>query len=113
SGMGLFALPNRATMMNSVPPQRRGVAAGTGTTLVNAGVTLSLGVAILVMSRAMPLPGLEGIFLGSGGLANLPIGPFLSSVHLVFGVSAVLLLAAVVPAALRSPGVPSSSRAKV
>ena len=103
SGMGLFASPNRATMMNSVPPQRRGVAAGTGTTLVNAGTTLSLGLAVLVMSRAMPLSGLEGIFLGAGGFAGLPVGPFLSSVHLVFAVSAILLLVAVVPAALRAP----------
>jgi EmrB/QacA subfamily drug resistance transporter len=105
SGMGLFASPNRATMMNAVPPRRRGVAAGTGTTLLNAGVTLSLGLAILVMSRAMPLPGLEGIFLGTGGPATLPEGAFLASVHLVFAVSAGLLLVALVPAALR-PGRP-------
>ncbi len=101
SGMGIFASPNRATMMNAVPPQRRGVAAGTGTTLVNAGVTLSLGLAVLAMSRAIALPGLEGIFLGSGGTEAIPIGPFLTSVHLVFGVSAALLLIAVAPAALR------------
>ncbi|HZY92133.1 MAG TPA: MFS transporter [Thermoplasmata archaeon] len=107
SGMGLFASPNRATMMNAVPPQRRGVAAGTGTTLVNAGVTLSLGFAVLAMSRAMSLPGLEGIFLGTGGLSSLPVGPFLNSVHLVFALSAGLLLVAVVPAALR----PSKDRA--
>ena len=101
SGMGLFASPNRAAMMNAVAPQRRGVAAGTGTTLVNAGVTLSLGLAVLVMSRAMPLTGLEGIFLGAGGLGTLPLAPFLASVHLVFAVSAALLLVAVIPAALR------------
>ena len=28
AGMGIFASPNRATIMNSVPPNRRGVAAG-------------------------------------------------------------------------------------
>ncbi len=104
AGMGLFASPNRAAMMNAVPPRRRGVAAGTGTTLVNAGVTLSLGLSVLVMSRAMTLPGLEGIFLGGPGAAtSLPVGPFLSSVHLVFAASAALLVVALLPAAFRGP----------
>lgn len=109
AGMGLFASPNRASMMNAVPPRRRGVAAGTGTTLVNAGVTLSLGVSVLVISRSMTLPGLEGIFLGTGGTAGIPVGPFLDSVHLVFAVSGLLLLVAAVPTALR----PSRARASL
>lgn len=100
SGMGIFASPNRAAMMNAVPPRRRGIAAGTGTTLINAGVTLSLGLAVLVMTRAMPLPTLGTIFLGGGGSLVLPSGPFLASVHLVFAASAVLLLVATIPAAM-------------
>lgn len=105
AGMGIFASPNRAAMMNAVPPRRRGIAAGTGTTLINSGTTLSLGLAILIMSRSLPLPSLESIFLGasagtSGG--GVPVTEFLGSIHLVFAISAVLLLLCVVPSLLRA-----------
>ena len=43
AGMGLFAAPNRAAMMSAVPPTRRGVASGVGTTLINTGSTIEPG----------------------------------------------------------------------
>jgi EmrB/QacA subfamily drug resistance transporter len=102
-GMGLFAAPNRASMMSSVPPTRRGVASGIGTTLVNSGATLSLGVAIVVMAKALPLGSLTAIFLGTahGTLGPGGIGRFIDATHSVFELSAVLLLIALLPAALR------------
>ncbi|MCI4337633.1 MAG: hypothetical protein L3K17_10725, partial [Thermoplasmata archaeon] len=72
-----------------------------------AGTTLSLGLAILIMSRDLPLSSLEAIFLGSStgsGTGGLPVTEFLSSVHLVFGISALLLLACVIPSILRNSG---------
>ncbi|MCI4352084.1 MAG: MFS transporter [Thermoplasmata archaeon] len=104
-GMGLFASPNRAAMMSSVPPDRRGVAAGIGTTLINSGVTLSLGFAILVMANALPLGSLTAIFLGtaSGNPGAVAVGRFIDATHLVFELSAILLLIALVPAAMRGP----------
>ncbi|HTT26200.1 MAG TPA: MFS transporter, partial [Thermoplasmata archaeon] len=36
-GQGMFAAPNRAEVMSSVPPGRRGIAAGTGVTFLNGG----------------------------------------------------------------------------
>ncbi len=104
AGMGLFASPNRAAVMNSVPPNRRGVGAGIGTTLVNSGATLSLGFAILVMSGVIPVSELGAIFLGttvSGVAVN--ISRFMDAIHLVFLISGLLLLVSVVPAALRGP----------
>jgi EmrB/QacA subfamily drug resistance transporter len=104
SGMGLFASPNRAAMMNAVPPSARGVAAGTGMTLINVGSTLSLGLTIEVMGHVMPLPSIEAFLLGSAGRpAAAPSGPFLTSVHLIFLISGVLLLAAAIPSAVRGP----------
>ena len=104
-GMGLFAAPNRAAMMSSVPPDRRGVAAGIGTTLINSGVTLSLGFAILVMANTLPLGSLTAIFLGTahGSLGTVAVGRFIDATHLVFELSAILLLIALVPAAMRGP----------
>ncbi len=103
AGMGLFASPNRASMMSSVPPDRRGVAGGIGTTLINSGSTLSLGLAILVMANALPVGALSAIFLGTAHAIIPPtaISHFLDATHSVFAVSAALLLVALIPAALR------------
>ena len=103
AGMGLFASPNRASMMSSVPPDRRGVAGGIGTTLINSGATLSLGLAILVMANALPVGALSAIFLGTAHSVIPPtaISRFVDATHSVFAVSAALLLVALIPAALR------------
>ncbi len=42
--MGLFASPNRAGIMNSLPPQERGVGAGMTATFQNAAMVLSIGI---------------------------------------------------------------------
>ncbi len=47
--MGLFAAPNTAGIMNSVPSNRRGVASGMRATFQNAGMTLSIGLFFTIM----------------------------------------------------------------
>ncbi|NED68123.1 MFS transporter, partial [Streptomyces sp. SID10244] len=42
-GMGLFASPNRAEVMNSLPITSRGSGAGMMTTFQNAAMVLSIG----------------------------------------------------------------------
>ncbi|MGH8988199.1 MAG: cytidylate kinase family protein, partial [Acidimicrobiales bacterium] len=56
--MGLFAAPNTAGIMNSVPPNRRGVASGMRSTFQNAGMTLSIGLffTIMVVGLSSTLP---------------------------------------------------------
>ncbi len=105
AGMGIFASPNRAAMMSSVPPRSRGVAAGIGTTLVNSGATLSLGVAILILTQALPIGSLGTIFLGTGPVApiSIVVGHFLRAIHEVYYLSAALLAVALIPAAMRGP----------
>ena len=65
SGMGIFASPNRASIMNAVPKYQRGIAAGTSTMFVLSGNTLSIGLAFLIMSNTMPIKYIESIFLGT------------------------------------------------
>ncbi len=48
-GMGLFAAPNTAGIMNSVPANERGIASGMRSTFQNAGMTLSIGVFFTIM----------------------------------------------------------------
>ncbi|MCL5067835.1 MAG: MFS transporter, partial [Thaumarchaeota archaeon] len=54
-GGGMFASPNVASIMNSVPPEHRGVASGMRTTLQNAGQTMSLAIFFTIV-----LSGLSG-----------------------------------------------------
>ncbi|MGA9840364.1 MAG: MFS transporter [Thermoplasmata archaeon] len=108
TGMGLFAAPNRATMMTAVPPNRRGVASGIGTTFLNTGATLSLGVTLVIMSTVVPRSALEIILTGGtvhSSSVSVAAG-FLSSIHLIFFVSAALILLSLVPIALRGRSPP-------
>jgi EmrB/QacA subfamily drug resistance transporter len=104
AGFGIYASPNRSSIMNSVPPHRRGVASGMSTTLLTSGNTFSFAFTIAILSAAMPLTTIVAIFTGSGSAASDPtitVGPFLHAIHTVFTLSAILLLVAVIPSALR------------
>jgi MFS family permease len=56
--MGLFASPNRAQVMNSVPPDQRGVGSGMAATFQNSAMVLSIGVffSLMVLGLAGELP---------------------------------------------------------
>ncbi|GAA2326445.1 MFS transporter [Streptomyces caniferus] len=57
-GMGLFAAPNRAAIMNSLPPDQRGVGAGISTTFQNSAMVLSIGIffSLMITGLAGALP---------------------------------------------------------
>ena len=57
-GSGLFAAPNTTSVMNAVPANRRGSAAGMVATFQNAGMTLSIGVffSLMIAGLAGSLP---------------------------------------------------------
>ncbi len=58
-GSGLFASPNRAEMMNSVPASQRGAAGGMIATFMNTSFVLSIGVffSLMVVGLSGKLPG--------------------------------------------------------
>jgi MFS family permease len=57
-GMGLFASPNRAGIMNSLPAERRGVGAGMSATFQNSAMVLSIGIffTLIILGLASALP---------------------------------------------------------
>jgi len=57
-GMGLFASPNRAGVMNSLPPTDRGAGAGMNATFQNSAMVLSIGLffSILIAGLSSSLP---------------------------------------------------------
>jgi MFS family permease len=57
-GMGLFASPNSAGVMNSLPPTQRGAGAGMMATFMNSASVLSIGVffTLMIIGLASALP---------------------------------------------------------
>jgi len=57
-GSGLFASPNTAAIMSSVPPHHRGAASGMRSTFQNSGMSLSIGIffSLLIAGLASTLP---------------------------------------------------------
>jgi MFS family permease len=80
--MGTFASPNRAGVMNSLPPQHRGAGGGMNSTFQNAAQVLSIGIffTLLIVGLAASLPASLSHGLVSAGvpqakaerLAHLP-----------------------------------------
>ena len=56
--MGMFASPNRAAIMNSLPPEQRGAGAGMTTTFQNSATVLSIGIffTVITIGLASSLP---------------------------------------------------------
>lgn len=69
-GGGLFAAPNTAQVMSSVPAAMRGAASGMRATFMNAGQVLSIGVffSLMVAGLANSLPGALGSGLTAQGV---------------------------------------------
>ncbi len=57
--MGLFASPNRAAVMNSLPPDQRGAGAGMSGVFQNASMVLSMGIffTLMISGISADLPG--------------------------------------------------------
>jgi EmrB/QacA subfamily drug resistance transporter len=110
AGMGIFASPNRASIMTSVPSSRRGVSAGISTTFVMIGNSFSIGLVFLIMTNIISLHTAEQLFSGSFqptssvAISNPIVDKFLSSIHLVFFVSAIMMLASIIPSVIRWNG---------
>ncbi|MFC4243720.1 MFS transporter [Gryllotalpicola reticulitermitis] len=63
-GSGMFAAPNRAAIMNSVPANMRGAASGMAGTVQNSGTSLSMGIffSLLIAGLSGSLP--KALFSG-------------------------------------------------
>jgi MFS family permease len=57
--MGLFAAPNQTGIMNSLPPDQRGVGAGIAGTFMNSAMVLSIGIffSLIMIGLSATLPG--------------------------------------------------------
>jgi MFS family permease len=92
-GSGMFLSPNSAAIMGSVPPHRRGIAAGARIVLQNTGTVLSIAFVLAVVTAAIPKPTLFAIFSGlARGLTAAKLEPFIDNMHTALWVLAAAAL---------------------
>jgi EmrB/QacA subfamily drug resistance transporter len=81
-GSGMFNSPNTAAMMGTVPPHRRGIAAGARMMLQNTGAVLSIAFVIAVVTAGVPKEVLFKIFSGlASGLPTAQLEAFIQNMH--------------------------------
>lgn len=75
-GGGLFSAPNSTAIMNSVPADQRGGAAGVQAALMNSGMVLSIGVffSLMIVGLANTLPGAMSTGLLANGIGAAQAG---------------------------------------
>jgi hypothetical protein len=80
-GSGVFFSPNTASIMNSVPPEHRGVASGMRATLQNCGQTISLAVffAIIIVALSGSLPAALSSKVSAAGPGAQSLASYLKS----------------------------------
>jgi len=94
TGFGIFAAPNRASIMNSVGAQARGVASATSTTFIQIGFILSQGMVFLIMALIIPLQDVQKVMVGSGSAIQRSgwVGGFITSIHYIYILSAGVMI---------------------
>ncbi len=110
AGIGLFSSPNISSIMGAVPPQRRGIASGFRATFFFIGFTLSLNLAILIMTFTVPYPLISSIISSSNPPAISEADKMLFTTGLTRAYQwfAILNTTAIIPSLLRGTRAASS-----
>jgi EmrB/QacA subfamily drug resistance transporter len=107
-GSGMFNSPNTAAMMGTVPPKRRGIAAGARMMLQNTGAVISIAFVLAIVTAAVPKDVLFAIFSGlTSGLSSAQLQPFIHNMHTALWVLAITSLIGAGVSLLRPHEAPS------
>jgi EmrB/QacA subfamily drug resistance transporter len=101
-GSGLFQPPNTSAIMAAVPVERRGFASAMRAFFNNTGMVISMTIAMPLLIGMIPLDEMMNLFVV--GSANLPVAiqiQFTNAICLVFFVSAILSVPAIIVSAMR------------
>jgi len=100
-GSGMFNSPNTAAMMGTVPPHRRGIAAGARVLVQNTGAVISIAFVLAVVTSSVPKNVLFAVFSGlAKHISDAQLVPFLSNMHTaLWCLAAISLLGAAISAA--------------
>jgi MFS family permease len=100
-GGGLYSSPNSSSVMNAVPPERRGTAAGTRMMLMNTGQMFSLALAFPLVLSGISTADMMKLFLYGGGISPQALVIFEGGLHMAFLLFFVIALVAVVVGTFR------------
>jgi EmrB/QacA subfamily drug resistance transporter len=95
-GYGTFMTPNTAAIMASVAPERRGIANGLRSTLLNSGTVLGSAAGLAIATSLLSVDGKDAVY--GTALAGLPaaeVGRLVLGFRLSLGVFAVAIAAAI------------------
>jgi MFS family permease len=103
-GSGLFNSPNSNTIMGAVPAERRGIAAGTRTMMMNAGMVVSIAMAFAIISSGVTPEAMSALFAGTQvGSQGIAVSVFMADVRIAFLISFCISIAAAVISFMRGP----------
>jgi MFS family permease len=102
-GSGLFGSPNTNAIMSSVAVERRGIAAGVRTMLMNTGQMISIAIVFPLVLSHIPQDVMFRVFLYGGGMDDNPqaLASFESGLHAAFLLSFAITLVAALVSAMR------------
>jgi EmrB/QacA subfamily drug resistance transporter len=104
SGSGMFFSPNTSAVMGAVPVEKRGIAAGTRTMMNNAGLVISMGISMAIISSSISADALQRLFVGTQvGSRGIAVANFISGLRLAFTISFGFSLLAALISYLRGP----------
>lgn len=100
-GNGMFSSPNMSAIMSACPREQRGIGSALRTTFFNVGFTISLNLAILVMSFTIPYAVITQITAGCTTALSADRELFLQALNTAYLWLAILNIFAIIPSALR------------
>jgi MFS family permease len=105
AGIGIFSSPNMSSIMSSVPAERRGIGSALRATFFNVGFVISLNLAVLIISFAVPYALITQIVsIGSVAVSNADKILFLQGLKTTYLWLAILNAIAVIPSVFRGKG---------
>lgn len=94
-GSGMFFSPNTKCIMQSIPVEKRGIAAGVRTMMANAGTVISIAIAMAIISSTVTPEAMAGLFAGTQvGSRGIAVKEFMGGLRIIFVISLVFSLLA-------------------
>lgn len=101
AGVGLFSSPNMSSLMGSVPTDRRGIASAVRAVFFQTGTTISINLAILIMTLTVPYGIVSAVIGSHNAISAADTALFASGINHAYLWMAFINAIAIVPSLLR------------
>lgn len=101
-GSGIFISPNTNCIMRSVPVDKRGIAGGLRTMMINSGTVISIALSLSVLSTVVPSDTMQAFMEGANiGANSLGTSEFLYGLKICFLISSLISILAAFMSSMR------------